>query len=317
MFKRTLLVAAVVALLGSGCVPSRVSNDKKTEYNPLTVMGQVQAAGKLTIAIPSDRPPFGPGPGVHGLLTTANGGFDVALANEVADALGVKLDIKTAPDAELLSMVQPALVAPSPGAATPSPDPTKVDIAFPLQPITETAVRQKDYAFTDPYFVGHQRLLVPRGSGINEVGDLGGKKVCEALDPETGIDVATLQPSASVTQVSPGQGCVGPLKQKTADAAGASDAVLAGWKLALPGSSIVGDELSTVGYGAVVQGAAGSWKDFVNAQFTEMKTEGRWTTAYSRWLSPALGPPPALPPDMTAEEAAALFPNDIPAPGGG
>lgn len=312
MLKRTSIVLVALALAGAGCVPPQASNDEKTEFNPETVMGQIQAEGRLTIAVPDDRPPFGPEPGEQKLNGPQGdvSGFDVALGREVADALGVDLVVLTAPEDELLSMVQPALVAPSPGAATPLPDPTKADIAFPLKPIIETAVRQKVYAYSNPYFVGHQRLLVPASSGISDVGDLGGKKICEVLDPETDVDLKELEPDARTLPATAPKGCVGPLLRGKVDAATASDVLLARWALTLPGSKIVGEQITTVGYGAVLQAAASSWKDFVNAQFGEMKTEGRWTAAYEKWLSEALGPAPEPPPHMTTEEAAALFPAE-------
>jgi ABC-type amino acid transport substrate-binding protein len=212
-------------------------------------------------------------------------------------------------------MVQPPLVPEGPGEPTPSPDPTKADIAFPLIPISEDAVRQNapespvQYSYTNPYFVGHQRLLVPSDSSITDVKDLGGKKLCQTLDPITDVDVATLEPSVETVTGEGVNGCAKLLAKGKVDAATASDVVLAGWALGVPGSKIVGEQINTAGYGAVVQAAASSWKEYVNAQFGEMKFEGRWAAAYEEWLADSFGPAPEEPPDMTTEEAAALYPK--------
>lgn len=304
MLRRKVICLVLAAAGGStACVPPASGNDQPVSYSEESVMGRIQAAGRLVVALPSDRPPFGIRPRTE---DGAPGGFSAAVAEEIAQSLDVELEVRYLPNDELLTVLRPPV---DPTAdEPPAPDPSKVDVVFPLIPITEEIVKQKTFAYTNPYFVGRQRLLVPQGSAVRSVGDLKGKTVCQVIDLETGVDLLEVTEDVEVV-VPPAGSCVPSLKKGKADAATASDAVLAGWLHALgPGYQVVGDGLSTVGYGAVLQAGASSWREFVNAQIAEFKSEGRWLEAYEKWITPTLGPPPPEPPTMSVEEAAALYP---------
>jgi polar amino acid transport system substrate-binding protein len=300
MLRKTLTLLALAALMSS-CVPAKPTNDPKTAFNPETIMGEIQSAGKLVVAVPSDRGPFGEPAG------DVNIGFNVTIAQEVADSLQVELEVRHAPNATLLGLVRDP-VDPKLDEEPPR-DPAKADIVIPLLPITEELVGQRTVALTDPYFVGHQRLLVPDGSTIDSVDDLSGKTVCQVVAQH--VDVRLSQIEEGVKTISPiSSDCVSLLRKGEADAATASDALLAVWNSELGGSyEVVGDELSTFGYGMAVQSGASSWRDYVNAQFQEFKFEGGWLASYDKILEPWLGPTPLEPPHMTVEEAAALQPR--------
>ena len=48
-----------------------------------------------------------------------------------------------------------------------------VDLAFPVVPVVERLVRTK--GVSDPYFMAHQRLLVPGDSDTDSIEDLSGR----------------------------------------------------------------------------------------------------------------------------------------------
>jgi ABC-type amino acid transport substrate-binding protein len=320
MRKGLPVVLTALALLGSACVPPKLGNDREVIYDPITVMGRIQERGILKVAIPSDRPPFGPEQNPNVTTTTQDlNTFDVALAKEVAGALGVELDIRLAPNDELLDLVQPPQIPTGPDKEVPPGDPNKVDMAFPLVPITEAAIKQRidpsdkesliGWAYTNPYWIGHQRFLTQE-EDIDEVADLGGQKVCQYVEPDTGVDITTLESDVEVIEPPEALGCAPFLRSRKDVTAGTGpDVLLAAWKTELDGWTITGEQLSTVGYGAVVQSGASSWRDYVNAQFAEFKAEGRWFEAYETYLEETFGPPPLETPSMTTEEAAALFPK--------
>ena len=51
----------------------------------------------------------------------------------------------------------------------------------------------------------------------------------------------------------------------------------------------------------------GGWLPFVNSVLTTAEADGTWADLYERWIGPAPEPP-----DLSAEEAAALWPSQSP-----
>ena len=74
-----------------------------------------------------------------------------------------------------------------------------------------------------------------------------------------------------------------------------------------PGYAIVGDELATAGYSAMLPVGSPGWTNFVNATWGEAEAEGRWLEYYDEWIAP-FGIVLEEAPNMRIEEAAGLFP---------
>ena len=276
-------------------------------------MGRVQQRGVLRIGIPDDpRPPFSftpPGRGPQG--------FVIDLAAEVAAALDVETEfLPLAPD-QLLA------VRTLEGQA--------LDLSFPMVPTTEVYVTEKceretdgttvtDFCrhVSDPFYVGHQRLLVRRGSGIADLEFLSGREVCSASDPVTGVDISKLNREAQVIDAADPGECALLLENGRVDAVTALDVDLvqiwAGVTDCMqpcPPStefSLVGDDITTIGLGAAMP-PDGSWAAFVNDTWQETDAEGRWLEFHKEWIGP-YGIELEEAPSMTVEEAAGLFPCD-------
>ena len=291
MRRATLVLAIAASLLLAACIPAEPDDDLIVEYDPVeTVMGEIQERGELRVGIPVRREPFGR--------------FTSDFGQLVADALGVETRFKgLAPD-ELLT----------------APDEGSVDISFPLVTITEKLVRR--FAFTDPIYIAHQRLLVERGSSIEQVGDLGGT-ICQFITREVhklgkaefalrpvGVNVKTLNPGVVVVEPSETRDCIQDLRRGRVEAITAADWLLVPALAQSDGLRVVGDDLTTEAYGAVVQSEASAWSDFVNGVLTEAGAEGDWQQFYDAAFG-AYVEEPATYPDMTIEEAAALFPSDL------
>ena len=111
--------------------------------------------GDLTVCSDIPYPPFEMQKG--GEYT----GFDLDLMNEIAQGMDLQMQVKdTGFDA-----LQSGLTLNS----------DQCDIAASAMTITED--REKNLDFTDPYYDSKQSLLVPEGSDIATIDDLGGKKV--------------------------------------------------------------------------------------------------------------------------------------------
>ncbi|MEA2508703.1 MAG: polar amino acid transport system substrate-binding protein [Actinomycetota bacterium] len=271
----------------SACVPASTQTNKVVHYDPAkTKMGEIQQRGHIVIGIPSDYFPLG--------YVTPSGkaaGFTAGLGKLVADALGVSVRYVARPSDRLLGLV----------------DAGKADLVFPMIPITQDAAAA--HPFTDPYLLAYQRLLVPRGSPIRGVADLGGKAVCSAIFRDTELPLTRLDPTVSLISVTHPARCAALLKSHRVAAATAPDVALLGLRRRLPGSQIVGDELTTEGYGAAASACAPGLAQFATRVFAVAKKNGQWARLYAKWVLPASGASAAPPPPtLTVIDAWDLFP---------
>ncbi|MDP9235258.1 MAG: transporter substrate-binding domain-containing protein [Actinomycetota bacterium] len=290
---RTVGLFACLLLVASACVPAASQANRVVHYDPTkTKMGEIQQRGHIVIGIPNDYRPFG--------FVNGSGkpqGFTTGLGRLVAEALGVSARFIARPADQLLGMV----------------DSDQADLVFPMLPITQTAAAA--HPFSDPYYLAHQRLLVPRGSPIQEVSDLGGKTVCSAIDPETEVKLSRLDPSLSLLPVSRAASCAGPLRSGRVAAATGPDVALYGLRYRLTGSAIVGGQITTEGYGAAVGACNPGLAQFATRVFAVAKKDGAWTTLYKRWVLPATGTNLVPnPPSLTDIDAWDLFPTPPGAP---
>lgn len=281
----------------AACVAPPEDIDRIPNFDPEeTLMGQIQQRGVLRVGVPQEG--WGPYWSVPEGEVDGDG-FLVDLSEELGRALGVEV--------EFMPMSSDYMLLPTDRGIS-----RAVDLVFPPVPATER--RAKSHPFTHPYWVAHQRLLVRSDSGIGSVADLEGT-YCSIIDEETGVDLATLS-EAEGTE-SDIDGCARLLGAGKVDGVTAPDMMLMSvWAAASdcgvpcdPSSDyeIVGDELATAGYGAVLPFGSPGWTGFVNATWGEAEAEGRWLDYYEKWIAP-FGTEIDEAPDMRIEEAAGLFP---------
>ncbi|MGH2731302.1 MAG: hypothetical protein ACRDJI_11930, partial [Actinomycetota bacterium] len=71
---------------------------------------------------------------------------------------------------------------------------------------------------------------------------------------------------------------------------------------------MAGDDLTTEGFGAIVQEETIRFIEFIDAVFEQVKEDGEWMDLYDECLGPYVDDPVDRPPIMTVQEAAALYP---------
>jgi ABC-type amino acid transport substrate-binding protein len=279
-----LLIGALLML--PSCLPEVVDDDTVPNFNAeTTIMGVIQEEGVLRIAVEDDRAPWSDFDGAEPV------GFTVELGRLIARSLGVEAEFVPATPDEMTQML----------------DGEDIDVAFPLTPITEEKVSA--HAYADPYWAGHQRLLVPEDSEIEQVDDLDGATVCSVVDAGTGAPALDLNPNIG-DLIEPGEplGCVEPMRSGEADAVVGPDVLLIAHMEALgDGYRIVGDQLTTEGYGPAVAVGLGGFTSFIDGVFSEADREGVWREYYDEWIAPLTGVQMEFP-RMTTEDAAALYP---------
>lgn len=274
-------LAALAALVGSACVPSEDIEPLAKDYPSDTAMGAIQSAGVLRVGLP----------GVPELDAFAG-----ALAQRFADLLDVELTaIEMASDEVHLRLGDGS-----------------IDIGFPLKPLTEQVVRRN--TVTDPYLLTFQRVLSRPGSIVGP-----GIPTCILSDGGITVEVGGAMRTDRDT-------CVSGLLSGELGAATGLDVELVAVQVALtsacrdaaaedgpPGCSgppfaIGGDQLAAAGLGAFVEPGASEMVAFVERAVAEYIADGSWlgswTTVYGTYYEA-----PASPPNLSAEEAAALYPT--------
>ncbi len=279
------LVALFLGVLAivPGCVPPPEDNDRLIRFRGDTAMGQIQKRGTLVVGLESETAP------IADTAPEEPQGFAVDLASDIAASLGVEIHFVSAPLLDLLDGVA-------------GKNDVALDVAFPVVPLTELGVFF--YAFSDPYFVGHQRLLTPSGTKLGPA-----SVICLVDDPWASADHRWLDSFAEVSGPKPASDCLAMLASGTADAATATDVILARMAGNLASFEITGEQMSTEGYGVAVRDDLPGLAEYVNTVLAEAKLEGRWSEWYGEWFEAHLGP--MDPPTLTGEDAAALYPVEL------
>lgn len=151
--------------------------------------------------------------------------------------------------------------------------------------------------FSTDYLDAHQRVLVPSGSKVRGIGDLGGQRVCAAAGT-TSIQAIAAQPSHPIPVAVPNwSDCLAMLQQGQVAAISTTDTVLAGLATQDPQTKIVGPRFTDEPQGLGMAKNAKDLVRFVNAVLEQLRTDGEWKRLYARYLGtrvqPQLPDPPA------------------------
>jgi polar amino acid transport system substrate-binding protein len=170
----------------------------------------------------------------------------------------------------------------------------RVDLVIRTMTMTCAAWRSVD--FSTEYYTAHQRLLVPVGSGVAEIEDLSGQKVCAAEGSTSLANIVTFNPAAIPVSTQDVVDCLVLLQQHQVAAVSTSDILLVALAAQDPQTRIVGRHLRDQPYGVAVAKSAPDLVKFVNGVLERIRGDGTWTASHSRWLSGELGSPSPPPP---------------------
>jgi glutamate transport system substrate-binding protein len=153
-----------------------------------------------------------------------------------------------------------------------------------LSTMTINSERAEEIGFTDPYFIAHGRILVPRDSRIAGIEDLAGRKVCTALGSTYEATLKKQAPRADLRLVDAYSECLELLQNGAVDAISTDDVILTGMIIQDDSLKLVGDELTTEPYGGGLRKGDAAFADFLNGVLAEYKSDGRWQRSYQAWL---------------------------------
>jgi polar amino acid transport system substrate-binding protein len=262
--RRTLAVSAAAVAVGAvtltGC--TRASSADTASGSTSSTLQQVVDRGTLKVADCLSFAPFG--------FKDKSGnpaGYDVDLANEAAKRLGVKVQIvDTTSDNRI-----------------PNLKTNKVDVVF--CNFTENTQRAKEIAFTDPYVVAGETLLVKKDSGIQSLKDVSGKTVATVKGSTNSQLVKQLNPQADVQEYDTSQAAVLAVKQGQA-AAMVEDSNFQAYQAKLdPSLTVAHDSLVPLEYnGFGVRQGDQVWLNWLNQFLREINTDGTNLELYRKWF---------------------------------
>jgi ABC-type amino acid transport substrate-binding protein len=283
-----LLALVLGALLVAGCGGDDDDDDggggepaaEVKQFPADTTLGKIQQAGEITIGVKFDVPPFG----FKNPQTNEVEGFDVDIGKFIAEELGV----------------EPKFIEAISDNRIPFLERGTVDLI--LSTMTINAERDLEIDFSEPYYVAQGRILVPQGSDIKGVEDLGGKGVCTALGSTYEETIRTEAPDADLKLVDTYSECLELLQNGAIDAISTDDVILTGMIIQDDSLEMVGDQLTTEPYGVGIKEGDKQLKQLVDGVVSDYKADGRWARSYQKWVG-QYTKVKQDPPDISLEEA--------------
>ena len=160
-----------------------------------------------------------------------------------------------------------------------------------------TCDRQRTVEFSTTYMEATARVLVPVNSGVREVEDLAGKRVCTSAGSTTERMLRAL-PAHLDVQTLPGiPDCMVELQHGRAAAVSSDDVLLAGLAAQDPQTHVVGRSLLLSDYAVGMRRDAPDLVRFVNGVLERARSDGSLAASDQRWLgrlNPVPQPAPAI-----------------------
>jgi polar amino acid transport system substrate-binding protein len=198
-------------------------------------------------------------------------GFDVDVCKYIADKLGVEAEFKPVTSATRIPMIAQG----------------SIDLA--AATMTHKFARDDVIDFSITYFMDGQKILVEKGSGIDSVADLAGKKVGTAKGSTSEKNIKVAQPEVTVLSFEGYPQAFLALKQGKVSAVTTDSTILLGLKNSDPNPEnwvIAGEFISDEPYGLGVPENESNFRDMVNRSLAEMWVSGDYQKIYNKWFGP-------------------------------
>jgi glutamate transport system substrate-binding protein len=291
---RWVLLVLALALPLSACgsddpeptEPGGGEAQEQEEFPADSTMGKIVEKGEIVIGVKYDVPPFGfvePG-------SDEPQGFDVDLGTRIAEELGVTPVFREAISDNRIPFLQNG----------------EVDLI--LSTMTITTDRDAEIDFSRPYYIAHQRILVPTDSDIEGIEDLAGKKVCTVLGSTGESTLKADAKEAKRTTVDSYSECLELLQNGAVDAEISDDVILAGQVIQDDSLHLVGDFLTDEPYGVGIPDGQTDMQGFVDGVIEETFEDGTWDELYEEWVGQYTGEEADHPERLTLQDALDLFP---------
>jgi putative glutamine transport system substrate-binding protein len=155
--------------------------------------------------------------------------------------------------------------------------------------MTITEQRKQEIDFSDVYYLAGQSILVKKGSPIQGVDDLNGRKVASAAGSTSERNVRERAPRAELVLFPAYAEALTAMLDGRADAVSTDDVILMGMILKNPDLQMVGGLFTEEPYGAGLKKGRPEFLAFVNQVFNDLKANGRWAELYKKHVAPLSG----------------------------
>jgi ABC-type amino acid transport substrate-binding protein len=243
-----------------------------------SVLEKIERTGQVTVGLREDAPPFA-------FYDKSSNwvGFSVDTAQRLTEELSKKFN-------------KPIQLNKKPvNSKTRIPLVTNGEIDIEIGTTTITLAREDVVDFSLPFFVTGARIIVPKGSPIKDVSDLGGKRVGVAQGTthpknlEIAMEQGLMKAKCDIMQFEDHARGFLALTQGKVDAYFTDASILYGQKQKAPNPDdweIVGQFLSYEPYGFILPSNDSKWRDFVNAFLIHLIKSGEFYTLYDKWMGP-------------------------------
>lgn len=260
----SIITLAAFTLSGCGTGKSETNGTPVTNGGKSTV-DFIKQRDKLIVGVKYDTNLFG-------MKNTATGkveGFDVDLAKALAkDILGDenKVEFK-----EVTSKTRIPLLE-------------KGEIDMIIATMTITEERKKQVNFSDVYFKAGQSLLVRKGSTIQSIADLKGKKVIAVKGSTSAKNIKEKVPSITLIEFENYADAFTALKSGKGDVLTTDNAILMGMVQQDPNFVLTGGLFTDEPYGIAMRKNDTKITDTVNTFLKKIKDNGEYTKIYKKWF---------------------------------
>ncbi len=299
---RLLAVAVGLTLLAAACgddddATTDTTDEETTEetFPAGSAMARFQEEGSITVGVKYDQPGFG-------LVNPTTGeveGFDVEIAELIADALGEDVEVEYV---ESVSRNREPFLQ----------DGT-VDLVIATYTINDTRKQVVDFA--GPYFVAQQDIMVRADDdSIESVEDLNGKNVCTVTGSTSATNLQAAAPQANVTLLDTYSQCAEAMGDGRVEAVTTDNTILAGLVQASDGAyKLIEAPFSEEPYGIGLPKGDDDLRDFVNDVLEESFENGDWAEAFESTLG-ELGLDTPEPPEVDRYTETPAAPTTTAAP---
>lgn len=201
-------------------------------------------------------------------------GFDIDIAQRIADELGVRLDKRVITAADRIPLLKEG----------------EIDIV--ARNMTMNCARWKEIGFSSEYYAATQKVLLRQdlADGYRGPASLAGQKVCAPAGSTSIDNIREAEPRAEAVAAANHTGCLVLFQNGQVDAITGDDTVLAGLAAQDPYAKVPEQRpFSQEPYGIGVKGESVDLARFINAVLEEMRRDGSWQRSYDTWLRPYLG----------------------------
>jgi polar amino acid transport system substrate-binding protein len=194
-------------------------------------------------------------------------GYDVDLAKELAKEMGVKLEVVNTTSANRIPNLQT----------------DKVDVVF--CNFTRNLERAKEIAFTTPYVVASEALLVKKSSGIQSVKDMSGRTIATVKGSTNGDEVRALNIPVKIQEYDSSEAAILAVKQGQADAMIEDNNFLAYQATLDPDLTVTNEALVPLEYNAFgVKAGDQVWLNYLNLFLFNINASKLNAQLYKKWF---------------------------------